>query len=135
MLVSWASFSLCDIGDPYGLISRVQTECEMSSMTFGTRLSDAFNSLDESTSNETRIHHEYLVEHLGFSSFHNSSLWKHSEVGVDGHTVTQLQKACYFLKSFLLYFISPIERWLGSSQEHISFVLLGAGEQVGLPGR
>ncbi len=81
-----------EIGDPYGLISRVQTECEMSSMTFGTRLSDAFNSLDESTSNGTRIHHEYLVEHLGFSSFGNSSLWKQSEMGVDGHTIAQLQK-------------------------------------------
>ena len=56
-----------DVGDPYGLINAVQTECEYQALTIGTRLSDAFNSGDEDVPFYRRFQNDYLQR---ISSFH-----------------------------------------------------------------
>ena len=56
-------------GTAYGLITRHQTECELESLSVGTKLADSYNSLDEDTDWDVRIHEDYLVERLGFASW------------------------------------------------------------------
>lgn len=61
-------------GDAFGLISRVQTFCELDSMTTASKLADKYNSLDETAQKLDRMKHEYVMEHLGFG-------WDHALVG------------------------------------------------------
>jgi hypothetical protein len=49
-----------DAGDAYGLISALQTECEMEALTVGSRLSDAFNSYDETVGLIGRTQHRFF---------------------------------------------------------------------------
>lgn len=46
-------------GDPYTMLSAINTECEFLGLTIGTRLCDSFNSYDE-FSNQDRLHHDYM---------------------------------------------------------------------------
>ena len=56
-------------GAAYGLITRHQTECELESLSVGTALADSYNSLDEDTDWDVRIHEDYLTERLGFTGW------------------------------------------------------------------
>lgn len=56
-----------NMGDPFGLLNEIQTECEYQSLTIGSRLSDAFNSYDESVPFYRRFNHE---NHEKMNSFH-----------------------------------------------------------------
>ena len=49
----------------YSLISQIQSECELEALNIGSRLADSYTSYDEATEWDVRIHHDYLVEHLG----------------------------------------------------------------------
>jgi hypothetical protein len=51
-------------GDPYGLITAVQTECEYQALTMGSRLGDAFNSYDEGVPFYRRFNHEFEQKSL-----------------------------------------------------------------------
>ena len=51
-------------------------ECEYKALTIGTSLADHYNNFDEITDWDVRIHHDYLVEHLGFAGWIQSGLWK-----------------------------------------------------------
>ena len=62
-------------GDAYTLISRAQTECEVEALTTGTRLADVYNSLDEQTEWDVRIHNDYLTEHMGFAGWIQQGTW------------------------------------------------------------
>jgi hypothetical protein len=61
-----AARAYCNYGDPFGLISRVQTFCELNALTTASKLSDTYNSLDESTRKSDRMKQEYIMEHTGF---------------------------------------------------------------------
>ena len=56
-------------GAAYGLITRHQTECELESLSVGTALADRYNSMDEGTEWDVRIHEDYLTERLGFAGW------------------------------------------------------------------
>jgi hypothetical protein len=68
----WLIFSIPNIqsaSDQYTLINRVQTECELEALQVGSMLADRYNSFDEGTEWDTRIHNDYLTEHLGFANW------------------------------------------------------------------
>lgn len=67
VFVASVQIVLADIGSPYTLVNRVQTDCEMESITIGSTLSSHFNSLDEESTMDERIQNEFLVEHLAFN--------------------------------------------------------------------
>ena len=56
-------------GDAYDLISRQQTECEVEALQVGTALADRYNSLDEGSERDVRMHNDYLTENLGFADW------------------------------------------------------------------
>ena len=62
-------------GEAYQLISRMQTECELEALTAGTMLADRYNSMDEGTEWDIRIHNDYLVENLGFAGWIQMGLY------------------------------------------------------------
>ena len=62
-------------GEPYGLLTKQQTECEVESLAVGSLLADNYNSLDEGTEWDARIHSDYLSEHLGFFAMIRTGTW------------------------------------------------------------
>lgn len=60
-LTLFVSVQLVRGGDdgPFALIGPVQTECEYLGLTVGTKLADAFNSVEED-SDEDRLHHDFM---------------------------------------------------------------------------
>ena len=63
-------------GDAYGLISKLQTECELEALLVGSTLADRYNSFDEGTEWDTRLHNDYLIENLGFASWIQEGLYR-----------------------------------------------------------
>ena len=61
-------------------IARWQSDCEYESLSIGTRLADRYNSLDENTDFDTRMHHDYLVKYMGFSGWIQMGLWKNTKL-------------------------------------------------------
>ena len=55
-----------DAGEPYGQLSEQQTRCELEGLSVGSLLADNYNSLDEETEWDARLHSDYLTKHLGF---------------------------------------------------------------------
>lgn len=81
-------------GKAYSLISKVQTDCELEALSYGTKLADSYNNFDEQTEWDMRIHNDYLTEHLGFAGWIQTGLWKSNGVTANkGHAPT-LQKVC-----------------------------------------
>ena len=79
-----------DYGDPYGLISKVKTECEYEALTIGSKLVDQFNIYDEGTEMNFRLQNDYLVEHLGFARWVG--------VGLDGSGLTATEQSSASLR-------------------------------------
>lgn len=63
-------------GDAYELINRVQTECEAESLQVGSTLADRYNSLDEATEMDVRMHNDHLTENLGLAEWLAVGVWK-----------------------------------------------------------
>jgi hypothetical protein len=61
-------------------LSKVQRDCELETLNIGTRLADRYNSLDEDTEWDARIHHDYLVKYLGFAGWIQMGLWKQTKL-------------------------------------------------------
>jgi hypothetical protein len=53
----------------YTLLTKQQTECELEALTVGSMLADRYNSHDEATEWDTRIHDDYMTQHLGFAGW------------------------------------------------------------------
>ena len=53
-------------GDAYTMISRLQTDCELESLSVGTALADKYNSFIEGTERDERLKNDYLMQRLGF---------------------------------------------------------------------
>jgi hypothetical protein len=74
----------------YKWISQVETECEAVSMQIATSLADSFNSFDENTEWDVRIHSDYMTEHLGFANWITSGLWHSGGMTATGHNAQEL---------------------------------------------
>jgi len=68
-LVSLFYGILADIPPPVQLLSKQQTACELEALTVGTMLADRYNSHDEATDWDMRIHDDYMTQHLGFAGW------------------------------------------------------------------
>jgi hypothetical protein len=88
------SAALVDGNDngPFKWIDRVQTECEAVSMGIATTLADAYNSFDENTEWDVRIHHDYLTKYMGFATWITSGVWHSGGRTSTGNDATQLQR-------------------------------------------
>ena len=62
-------------GEPYGQLTKLETQCEVESLTTGSLLADNYNSLDEDTEWDARMHSDYMTEHLGFFAVIGSGTW------------------------------------------------------------
>ena len=60
---------------PYGMIDEVLTDCEYEGLNIGSELADSFNSMDEATEFDVRVHSDYFVELTGFAGSVNSNLY------------------------------------------------------------
>ena len=58
-----------DVTPPINLLTKHQTECELESLTVGSILADRYNSHDEESDWDMRIHDDYMTEHLGFAGW------------------------------------------------------------------
>ena len=61
---------------PYTLISKVQTECELEALRVGSALADHYNSYDEATEWDARVHEDFLTKNLGFAGWIQMGTWK-----------------------------------------------------------
>jgi hypothetical protein len=68
LLLLYTIKSSSENGDPYGLVTRTQTDCELQSLTQGSRLADAFSSFDEHTELISRIQHDFIQENILFTT-------------------------------------------------------------------
>ncbi len=64
------------VGAPYTRAPRIVSECETVSLAIGTALADNYNSFDEDTEWDVRIHSDCMVRTLGFASWVAGGLWK-----------------------------------------------------------
>jgi hypothetical protein len=64
----------------YTLLNKLNTECELEALSVGTRLADRYNMYDEQTEWDTRIHNDYLVQHLGFAGWIQMGTWKNTHL-------------------------------------------------------
>lgn len=84
----------------YTLMDKITTQCELEALSVGTRLADHYNAYDEETEWDTRIHHDYLVEHLGFAGWIQMGLYKNTKLTAekqDAPAVHQVQSRDYDL--------------------------------------
>ena len=72
------------------LISKVQSQCELEALNYGTRLVDQYQSFDENTEWDMRIHHDYLVQYLGFAGWIVGGLWKSGGLTASGANAPSL---------------------------------------------
>jgi len=79
-------------GDAYTLIGRLETECETEALRVGSLLADRYNSLDEATEWDVRIHNEFLTEHLGFAGWIGQGTWGSKGLTPDKKSAPMLQQ-------------------------------------------
>ena len=64
------------IGAPYTRAPRIVSECETVSLAIGSALADNYNSFDEETEWDVRVHNDFFAHALGFSNIVTEGLWK-----------------------------------------------------------
>lgn len=135
----------------YTLVDKMTTDCELEALSTGTRLADQYNMYDEGTEWDTRIHNDYLVEHLGFAGWIQMGLWKNTKQTAEHRSAVALHQVIkqrfsfqpiesnlklYTYVSIRLYIFDAYtcnaERWLGRQQEHHRICILVTTEPMGL---
>lgn len=85
---------VCNFGDPYSLITKIQSKCELLALEAGTRLGDHFNEYDEATEYDARVHNDYNTEYLGFAEWMSSGTWGSHGVTAEKSDAKALQEVC-----------------------------------------
>mmetsp|Transcript_22325 Transcript_22325/g.37347 ORF Transcript_22325/g.37347 Transcript_22325/m.37347 type:complete len:394 (+) Transcript_22325:92-1273(+) len=67
-------------GDHHSLVDPIITACELEALSVGTRLADHYQSYDEATEWDVRIHDDYLVQYLGFAGWIQLGLYKNTHL-------------------------------------------------------
>ena len=97
------------------LITDIQRECELEALNIGTRLADRYNSFDEETDWDVRIHHDYLTKYLGFAGWIQMGLWKNTQQTALRHHAPTIHKSGGWagLKNITLSAYWPFEnKWV-----------------------
>lgn len=86
-------------------MDRITTQCELEALSVGTRLADHYNSYDEDTEWDTRIHNDYLVEHLGFAGWIQLGLYKNTKLTAGRQNAPAIHQVRHivFHSSFAVY--------------------------------
>lgn len=87
-----------------GRLTKVQSECELEALNIGTRLADRYNSFDEKTEQDVRIHHDYLTKYLGFAGWIQIGLWKNTQLTALRKHAPDLYKVCVFVDAMIFIF-------------------------------
>lgn len=74
-------------------LTDIQRECELEAINIGTRLADRYNSFDEETDWDVRIHHDYLTKYLGFAGWIQMGLWKNTQLTASRHHAPTIHKS------------------------------------------
>jgi hypothetical protein len=85
-------------GSPYSLITKRQTQCEVEALAIGSALADNYNSLDEETEWDSRMHSDYLAEYLGFFGLITQGVWGKAGRTSEFRDANKLQKAGKWLR-------------------------------------
>ncbi len=85
-----------DPGDAYGMINAVQTDCEYEALTSGTRLSDVYNSYDESIPAIDRTHHQFYHRIPYFSRMIHYEIDRHYSLPTNTHHSSHKQTHPHF---------------------------------------
>lgn len=75
-----------------GELSKHAADCELEGLNIATRLADRFNSFDEHTEQDVRIHHDYLVKYLGFAGWIQNGLWKNTKLTANRQNTVDIYK-------------------------------------------
>eukprot|EP01038_Epipyxis_sp_PR26KG_P015975 gene15975-21681_t len=70
-------------GMPYSMINKIKTECELESLTVGSRLSDAYNSYNESVELKERTINSFFTDHLGFIHHDKENAVARKKINID----------------------------------------------------
>lgn len=87
------------------LITKKQQDCELESLNMGTRLADRYNSLDEATDWDIRIHHDYLTKYMGFSTWIQTGTWKNTHLTTHKNDAPHLYKVKLSCDRTIPYYI------------------------------
>jgi hypothetical protein len=79
-------------GSPYTLNSKLNTDCELEAINVGTRLADRYNMYDEQTEWDTRIHNDYLVQHLALADWIQAGTWKDTRLTTEKQDAPALHR-------------------------------------------
>lgn len=69
---------LCRLKASCSKLSKIQSDCELEALNIGTRLADRFNSFDEKTEQDVKLHHDYLTKYMGFAGWIQGGTWKNT---------------------------------------------------------
>lgn len=89
--------ALCITLSVDALMDKVTTDCELEAFSVGTRLADQFNLYDEDTEWDVRMHTEYMVEHMGFSGWIQSGLWKNTKLTAEKQSAPELHQVRFLI--------------------------------------
>jgi hypothetical protein len=96
----------------YQKLTKHEAECELQALNVATRLADRYNSIDENTDFDTRIHHDYLVKYMGFAGWIQGGLWKNTRLTAFRNNAPEIYKVRSIESIILLCNLCFIEWWL-----------------------
>ncbi len=82
-----------ELSDKSPLLNDVQRECELEALNIGTRLADRYNSFDDNTDWDVRIHHDYLTKYLGFAGWIQMGLWRNTQLTALRQSAPKIHKS------------------------------------------
>jgi hypothetical protein len=88
---------------PATKLTLLQQECELEGINAGTRLADRYNSFDEHCDWDTRMHHDYLVKHLGFAGWIEAGLWKNTHLTALKNDAPHVHRVSLIRISHIIY--------------------------------
>jgi len=97
LILSHHNVQSVEYGAPYNMISKVQTECEADALSIGTMLADRYNSFDEDTEWDMRIHNDFLVQYLGFAGWIQMGTWKSNGMTANRQHAPTLHKVGHLI--------------------------------------
>lgn len=80
------------VGSTKPLLDKLTTECELEALSVGTRLADRYNMYDEQTEWDTRIHNDYVVQHLGFAGWIQMGTYKNTRLTAEKQDAPALHR-------------------------------------------
>lgn len=76
----------------YKLINKHITDCELEALSVGTRLADRYNMYDEGAEWDTRIHNDYVVQHLGFAGWLQMGTYKNTRLTAEKQDAPEIHR-------------------------------------------